>query len=417
MKGNLLELARQGRMSPAVKQVAKAEGVLPEKLLKGLASGRVVIMQREGKPSVGFGEGLRTKVNANIGTSAESINPDIEVQKAKIAEKYGADTVTDLSMGGPIDKIRKRIARATNTPLTTVPIYQTVIEKGSFKGMSEKDLLAMVRKHVHEGISSIVIHAGFTQDMLERLKGVGRIMGMVSKGGSFTSAWMLKTGKENPFLTNFDELCGILVERDVVLSLGNTMRSGCTHDFMDRPQRQEIELNARLAKRANMFGVQVIIEGMGGHVSPDRIPEYVRIYKKKTGFRPLFVAGPMPIEIGVGHDHISGSIGGAIAAGAGADYLCYITPSEHLSLPTVEQVREGIVAFKIAAHVGDTLKFGPRPEDKELARLRKVRDWEGQFKLAIDGDRAREIHPQTRSRTCSMCGKFCAIAIMEDYLK
>jgi phosphomethylpyrimidine synthase len=417
MNDNLLELSRKGRMPPAVRAVAKAEGVSAKVLLDRLASGRVVIMQREGKPPVGFGEGLRTKVNANIGTSAESIDPKSEVLKAKIAEKYGADTVTDLSMGGPIDDIRKRIAKATNTPLTTVPIYQTVVEKGSFKGMTERDLLDMIEKHVGEGISSLVIHAGFTQDMLEELRGQKRILGMVSKGGSFTSAWMLKTGKENPFLTNFDELCKIMAGRDAVLSLGNTMRSGCTHDFMDRPQMQEIELNAKLAKRANKHGVQVIIEGMGGHVSPDRIPEYVRIYKKRTGFRPLFVAGPMPIEIGVGHDHISGSIGGAIAAGAGVDYLCYITPSEHLSLPNLEQVREGIVAFKIAAHVGDTLKFGPRPQDKELARLRKVRDWEGQFKLAIDGERAREIHPQTRSRTCSMCGKFCAIAIMEEYLK
>jgi len=417
MNDNLLELARKGRMPPAVRAVAKVEGISAKVLLERLASGRVVIMQREGKPPVGFGEGLKTKVNANIGTSAESIDPKSEVLKAKIAEKYGADTVTDLSMGGPIDKIRKKIAKATNTPLTTVPIYQTVVEKGSFKGMTERDLMDMVEKHVGEGISSIVIHAGFTQDMLEELRGQKRILGMVSKGGSFTSAWMLKTGKENPFLTNFDELCKIMAGRDAVLSLGNTMRSGCTHDFMDRPQRKEVELNAKLAKRANRFGVQVIVEGMGGHVSPDRIPEYVRIYKKRTGFRPLFVAGPMPIEIGVGHDHISGSIGGAIAAGAGADYLCYITPSEHLSLPNLEQVREGIVAFKIAAHVGDTLKFGPRPQDKELARLRKVRDWEGQFKLAIDGERAREIHPQTKSRTCSMCGKFCAIAIMEEYLK
>jgi phosphomethylpyrimidine synthase len=417
MNDNLLELARKGRMPPAVRAVAKVEGISAKVLLERLASGRVVIMQREGKPPVGFGEGLKTKVNANIGTSAESIDPKSEVLKAKIAEKYGADTVTDLSMGGPIDEIRKKIAKATNTPLTTVPIYQTVVEKGSFKGMTEQDLLDMVEKHVGEGISSIVIHAGFTQDMLEELRGQKRILGMVSKGGSFTSAWMLKTGKENPFLTNFDELCKIMAGRDAVLSLGNTMRSGCTHDFMDRPQMQEVELNAKLAKRANKHGVQVIVEGMGGHVSPDRIPEYVRIYKKRTGFRPLFVAGPMPIEIGVGHDHISGSIGGAIAAGAGADYLCYITPSEHLSLPNLEQVREGIVAFKIAAHVGDTLKFGPRPQDKELARLRKVRDWEGQFKLAIDGDRAKEIHPQTKSRTCSMCGKFCAIAIMEEYLK
>jgi len=417
MNGNLLELAKKGKMPPAVKEVAKAEGMAPEILFKRLAKGRIVIMQRDGKPSVGFGEGLKTKVNANIGTSAESIDPDVEVQKAKVAERYGADTVTDLSMGGRIDAIRKRITNATNTPLTTVPIYQTVIEKGSFKGMTDKDLLAMVRKHVKEGISSVVIHAGFTFKMLEQLRGVGRILGMVSKGGSFTSAWMLNNDAENPFLENFDEICNILSERDVVLSLGNTMRSGCTHDHMDSPQEGEMDLNAKLAKRANKAGVQVIIEGMGGHVSPDMIPDYVAKYKRRTDFRPLFVAGPMPIEIGVGHDHISGSIGGALAAGAGADYLCYITPSEHLSLPTVEQVREGIVAFKIAAHVGDTLKYGPRPEDKELAKLRKVRDWEGQFKLAIDGDRAREIHPQTKSRTCSMCGKFCAIAIMEEYLK
>jgi phosphomethylpyrimidine synthase len=417
MVETLLQLAKKGKMSPVVKRVAKIEGIDAKVLLKKIALGRVVIMQRKEKSPVGFGEGLKTKVNANIGTSAESVDPKGEVQKAKIAEKYGADTVTDLSMGGPIDKIRKKIAENTNSPLTTVPIYQTVIEKGSFKGMTEKDLIDMIRKHVDEGISSLVIHAGFTKAMLKRLRGQRRILGMVSKGGSFTSAWMLKTGKENPFLTNFDEICKILASRDVVLSLGNTMRSGCTHDFMDSPQKGEIELNAKLAKRANKFGVQVIIEGMGGHVSPDRIPEYVRIYKKITGYRPLFVAGPMPIEIGVGHDHISGSIGGAIASGAGADYLCYITPSEHLSLPNLDQVREGIVAFKIAAHVGDTLKFGPRPQDKELARLRKVRDWEGQFKLAIDGDRAREIHPQTKSRTCSMCGKFCAIAIMEKYLR
>lgn len=220
-----------------------------------------------------------------------------------------------------------------------------------------------------------------------------RIMGIVSKGGSFTSAWILQNNKENPFRSKFDEICGILSEKDVVLSLGNTMRSGCIHDLMDEPQDEEIEMNAELARRANDLGVQVIIEGMGGHVSPNIIPGYVAHYKRKTDRRPLFVAGPLPIDIGVGYDHISGCVGGALAAGAGADYLCYITPSEHLALPSMAQVREGVVAFKIAAHIGDTLKYGPRADDKKLAEYR----------------RAREMHHPNETKTCSMCGKYCAI--------
>jgi len=201
--------------------------------------------------------------------------------------------------------------------------------------------------------------------MLGELRNAKRIMGMVSKGGSFTSAWMLQSCKENPFLTHFDEICSILAEGNVVLSLGNTMRSGCIHDCMDEPQEMEIEMNARLARRANKLGVQVIIEGMGGHVSPDKIPGYVAHYKRKTDNRPLFVAGPLPIDTGVGYDHISGCVGGALAAGAGADYLCYITPSEHLALPNATQVREGVVAFKIAAHIGT-------PEIRPPARRQEV---------------------------------------------
>jgi len=414
---NLLDAANAGREGQAIYAVAKAEGVRPTFLLKQVASGRVVILQRDGKQPVGIGESLRTKINANIGTSADVFDPTEEAEKARVAEKYGADTVTDLSMGGPIDEIRRAISENTNTPLTTVPIYQAVVEAGSIKAITEYDLVQMIKKHVDEGISSIVIHAGFALDMLEKLRGVKRIMGMVSKGGSFTSAWMLQNNRENPFLSRFDEICGILVERDVVLSLGNTMRSGCIHDPMDGPQDKEIEMNAELARRANDLGVQVIIEGMGGHVSPNIIPDYVAHYKRKTDHRPLFVAGPLPIDIGVGYDHISGCVGGALAAGAGADYLCYITPSEHLALPNVAQVREGVVAFKIAAHIGDSLKYGPRAEDKMLAEYRKARDWENQFRLAIDGDRAREIHLPNETKTCSMCGKYCAIAIMEDYLK
>ncbi len=416
MSENLLEAAIDSRNVQAINSVAKAEGISPTFLQRQIALGRIVIMQRDGKAAVGIGEGLRTKVNANIGTSAEVFDPDDEVLKAGIAEKYGADTITDLSMGGPIDDIRRRILDETSVPLTTVPIYQAVVEKGSFKAISEHDLIRMIRKHVDEGISSIVVHAGFTQAMLEELRSAKRIMGMVSKGGSFTSAWMLQSGRENPFLSKFDEICNLLSERNVVLSLGNSMRSGCIHDCMDGPQEMEIEMNARLARRANELGVQVIIEGMGGHVSPDKIPSYVAHYKRKTDHRPLFVAGPLPIDTGVGYDHISGCVGGALAAGAGADYLCYITPSEHLALPNATQVREGVVAFKIAAHIGDSLKYGPRPEDKKLAEYRRARDWENQFKAAIDGDRAREIH-RGQGETCSMCGKYCAILIMERYLR
>lgn len=414
---NILESAIAGKEVHAISEVAKAEGIDPHFLVKLVASGRVIIMQRTGKPPVGIGESLRTKINANIGASAEVVDPDEEVEKARIAEKYGADTITDLSMGGPVDEILKKISEATNAPLTTVPIYQTVKEKGSFEAISERDLLRSIRKHVHNDISSIVVHAGLTLDMLEELKEEKRIMGMVSKGGAFTSAWMLQKGRENPFLSLFDEICGILAKRDVVLSLGNAMRCGCIHDFMDAPQEREIEMNRELARRANELGVQVIIEGMGGHVSPGKIPVYVNHYKRKTDNRPLFVAGPLPIDIGVGHDHISGCVGGALAAGAGADYLCYITPSEHLALPNADQVREGVVAFKIAAHIGDTLKYGPRPEDRKLAKHRWARDWDGQFKFAIDAEAARQIHSPTVTNTCSMCGKHCAISIMEDYLK
>jgi phosphomethylpyrimidine synthase len=417
MNKNLLLAAIAGKDSFVINEVADKEGVEPNFLCRQIASGRIVIMKRGKKPSLGIGESLKTKINANIGTSADVFDSDIEVRKAKVAEKYGADTISDLSMGGDIDAIRQRVLDETSVPITTVPIYQTVVEKGSFLDITEQDLIRMINKHVCMGISSIVIHAGFTLEMLENLRSSKRIMGMVSKGGSFTSAWMLQNRKQNPFYSHFDEICKILSEKDVVLSLGNTMRSGCIHDQMDGPQEMEIKMNARLARRANELGVQVIIEGMGGHVSPEKIAAYVAYYKKITEHRPLFVAGPLPIDIGVGYDHISGCVGGSLAAGAGADYLCYITPSEHLALPNVDQVREGVVAFKIAAHVGDTLKYGPRAQDQILAGHRRARNWEGQFAAAIDGDRAREIHHQDKTETCSMCGKYCALLVMEEYLK
>jgi phosphomethylpyrimidine synthase len=252
--------------------------------------------------------------------------------------------------------------------------------------------------------------------MLEKLRDVDRIMGMVSKGGALTAAWMIEHDVENPLLENYNDVLEILHEHDVVLSLGNTMRSGCIFDVKDKPQLDEISENTRLAKIANDAGVQVIVEGMGGHVQPAGIPTLVKHYKEVTGNRPLFVAGPLPIDIAVGYDHIAACVGGAMASGAGADYLCYITPAEHLGLPNVDQVREGVVAFKIAAHIGDTIKFGPSGADHTMAIHRHAQDWEAQFDLALDGTRAREIHPVDQ-KICTMCGKFCALRIMEKYLK
>jgi phosphomethylpyrimidine synthase len=315
MNKNLLPAAIAGKETSVINEVADAEGVTPIFLCRQIASGRIVVMQRDEKPPLGIGEGLKTKINANIGTSAEVFDPDIEVEKARIAEKYGADTISDLSMGGDIDAIRQRILDETNVPITTVPIYQTIVEKGSFQKITDQDIIGMINKHVSMGISSIVVHAGFTLEMLEKLRSSKRIMGMVSKGGSFTSAWMLQNRRQNPFFSHFDEICKILSEKDVVLSLGNTMRSGCIHDQMDGPQENEMEMNARLARRANELGVQVIIEGMGGHVSPEKIAAYVAHYKNKTEHRPLFVAGPLPLDIGVGYDHISGCVGDLLLRG------------------------------------------------------------------------------------------------------
>ena len=417
MKATQLRMAMEGHITGPMERVARTESMDPEGLRKDMSSCRIIIMLRKGKPPLGIGKGLSTKVNANIGTSAERVDEAGEVQKAKVAEAAGADTISDLSMGGDIDRIRHKVFAATSAPITTVPIYQTVIEGGGFEDMGPDDLLAMVRKHVDEGVSSIVVHAGFTLSTLEALRGARRIMGMVSKGGSFTAVWMLAHKAENPYFEVFDGILDVCARRDMVLSLGNTMRSGCIVDKMDKAQKDEMWRNALLAEMARERGVQVIIEGMGGHVDPHNIPLYVNRYKDITKERPLFVAGPMPTEVAVGRDHIAACVGGALAAGAGADYLCYITPSEHLRLPDIDDVKEGVIACKIAAHIGDTLKYGAATKDRRLAEARSRRDWEGQFAQALDPEKARSMQPDMARRTCTMCGRFCAIALMEKYLK
>jgi phosphomethylpyrimidine synthase len=322
---------------------------------------------------------------------------------------YGADTISDLSMGPDIGGIRKLIFKNTSLPITTVPVYQTASETG-IKEMTGQDILRTIRAQAKEGVSSFVLHC-VTKPVIDSYKKNKRILGVVSKGGSITSAYMMLNRCENPFIEHFETVLSILKKYDIVLSVGNTMRSGCVHDARDKAQLAEIRENIRLAHRAHEVGVQVIIEGVGGHVRIDKIAHHVKYHKRLADY-PLFVAGPLPTDVAMGYDHIAGCAGASIASGAGADYLCYITPAEHLGLPTPEHVREGLIAFRIAAHIGDSVKYGLSPADAAVSRNRADLNWEGQFCNALDPDKARLMAP--RSGPCSMCGDFCAIKIMKE---
>ncbi|MDG6244524.1 MAG: phosphomethylpyrimidine synthase ThiC [Methanolobus sp.] len=412
MKKTQVDHAKNGILTAEMKEVVRVEGIEEELVLERVSNGSLVIMTRTGCPPVAIGKGASTKINVNMGTSSAAIDPGSEVEKVIVAQKYGASTITDLSMGGDISGIRKMVFENTQLPVTTVPIYQAIVECG-MDNVTIEDILSHIQKQIDEGVSSVLLHC-VEKRMLEKLKSSTRVMGMVSKGGSFTSTFMLLNDCENPFIDHFDEIMGMLRKKDVVLSLGNTMRSGCIHDMRDSAQLMEIETNASLAKRANDLGVQVIINGMGGHIRASDIPDSVRIYKEKADF-PLFVAGPLPTDVAVGYDHIAGAVGASMASGAGADYLCYITPAEHLSLPDPQQVREGLIAFRIAAHIGDSMKYGLSESDLMLARRRASFDWKGQAEVAIDPERPAQMCPD--EGPCSMCGDYCAIKIMKDYLQ
>ena len=404
----ILEHARRGNVTSPMNAVADEEGINAGVLCGRIAKGSVVIMQRGGR-CVGIGKGLRTKVNVNLGTSSGKSSMEEEVKKAQIAEEFGADTISDLSMGGDINAIRQEIFFCTTLPLTTVPVYQAVAEHG-LKEMTADDILATVRMQAEQGISSVVIHC-VNRAMLGQLQDRKRILGVVSKGGSITSAFMLLNRCDNPFIEHFDEVLSVCRRHDIVLSLGNTARGGCISDRRDRAQLEEVRQNVALAHRAHEEGVQVIIEGAGGHIRLDRIPKYIHYYKRQSEF-PLFVAGPLPTDIALGYDHIAGCAGASIASAAGADYLCYITPAEHLGLPSPEAVKEGLIAFRIASHIGDTVKNGSEGRDTMMARMRAALDREGQIRCAFDPARARELAGDDME--CTMCGEFCAIRIMRE---
>ncbi len=405
----LVDQAKDGTITSQMNRVGDAEGIEPEVLRRQIAQGSAVIMQR-GDRLVGIGRGLSTKINVNLGTSTGKISLGDEVRKARIAEEFGADTISDLSMGGDINKIREEIFSCTTLPITTVPIYQAVVKNG-LKEMTADDIVSTLEMQAEQGVSSFVVHC-VNRDMLATFRKKRRILGMVSKGGSITSAFMLLNQCENPFIEHFNRILSVCRRYEIVLSLGNTARSGCIHDRRDTMQILEIRQNIALACKALDAGVQVIIEGAGGHIRSDRIPSYIRYYKKRSAF-PLFVAGPLPTDIGIGYDHIAGACGGSQASAAGADYLCYITPAEHLGLPDPEAVKEGLIAFRIAAHIGDTVKYGRDAQDRKVAFLRADLDREGQILCAMDPQRAREL--SDGDKECTMCGEYCAIKIMREF--
>lgn len=421
----LLELARAGKVTPEMKTVAHDEGKEPEEIRDLIAQGRAVIahnrIRKTGKP-VGIGAGLSVKVNANIGTSQDLCDVNLELRKLMAAEEAGADAIMDLSTGGNISAIRKKIIKATKLPIGTVPVYEAAIEtirKGrSFVYMSPDDFLNVIKRQARDGVDFVTVHCGVCRESIARLKNQGRVLDVVSRGGALTVEWMDFNDAENPLYEDFDRLLEIASEFDLVLSLGDGLRPGSIADATDRGQVQELIILGQLTKRAWDKSVQVMIEGPG-HIPLHEIEANVLLQKKLCQGAPFYVLGPLVTDIAPGYDHIVSAIGGAIAARAGADFLCYVTPSEHLSLPGPEEVAEGVIAAKIAGHAADLARGNPRAFKRDLAmsKARKALDWEKQFKLAIDPKRARKIRksrPPHNDQVCTMCGELCAIKLFSN---
>ncbi len=421
-----IEEARRGNITKEMEEVATEEMLSPELIRDRLAEGTVVILKNKNHPHIkplGVGFGLKTKVNANIGTSKDQMDPDEELNKLRVSIKYGADAVMDLSTGGDIDAIRRMILKETTVPIGTVPIYEAGIEslKAGAKGLWELDperIFQVIERQCADGVDFITVHCGVTRETASILRREGRIMDVVSRGGSFLVEWMLHNKRENPLLEQYDRLCEIARKYDAVFSLGDGLRPGCLADATDRGQVAELLVLGELTQRAWKAGVQVMIEGPG-HVPINQIEANVQLQKRVCHGAPFYVLGPLTTDIAPGYDHIVGSIGGAVASAAGADFLCYLTPAEHLRLPDADDVREGVIATKIAAHSGDIAKGikGAFEQDRKLSIYRKKLNWGMQFKLAIDPEKPRqyrkENHPtESEPQVCTMCGDFCSYNIM-----
>ena len=423
-----LESARRGVLTAEMTAVAAREGVAPEKLMEGLAQGTIVLpantLKKKSRP-VGIGQGLTIKVNANIGTSPDHIDLEEELTKLRICVEAQADTVMDLSIGGDLKAILKAILRHSPLPVGTVPIYQAVVETVSDRGaiihLTADKIFEVIEDQAREGVDFVTVHCGMTLSSLERLKRQGRITDIVSRGGAFLTTWMVYHGRENPLYEQYPRLLEIARKYDLTLSLGDALRPGCLADATDRAQVEELILLGELRNQALEAGVQVMIEGPG-HVPLNQVETNILLQKRLCQGAPFYVLGPLVTDIAAGHDHIAGAIGGALAGMAGADFLCYVTPSEHLKLPDPEDVREGIIAARIAAHAADLARGNPRSweRDRQMALARKALNWEKQLELCLDPVKARKYrqeNPPQESEVCTMCGEFCAIKLVRDYLK
>jgi len=417
-----MDEARRGRITEEVKAAAKEEGLEPEKLRRGIASGKIILTgyaRGERCKIVAVGEGLRTKVNANVGASSEFSNIKIELEKALTAVRYGADTLMDLSTSEDLNEIRRLILKETPLPVGTVPIYQAGVEAirkhGAIVDMGEDEVLRVVENHAKEGVDFMTIHAGITQGITAQLAEHPRVAGVVSRGGVFLASWILHHKAENPFYKNFDYLLEIARSYDFCISLGDSLRPGSLADASDWFQIQELLTVQKLVERCWRAGVQVMVEGPG-HLPLNQVEANVVLHKSLCKGAPLYLLGPIVTDIGAGYDHIVGAVGGAVAAMAGADFLCYVTPSEHLALPTVEDVREGVIAARLAAHCADVVKLGERASrhDLEMAQARAKLDWETMYKLSLDPVRAREVREKGKTKTdaCTMCGQYCVYRIL-----
>ena len=422
-----LRTAQDGKITQEMKRIAKDEGIDVNALRENVATGKVAILANNRHKNFtpkGVGKGLSVKVNANIGTSPERVNIKDELKKLKMACDAGADAVMDLSTGGNLDEIRKIIMAEARIPIGTVPIYQAAVEtvkkKKPVTSMVPDDIFDVIEKHGADGVDFVTVHCGVTQNSLARLKKQGRITDIVSRGGAFLAEWMIINKKENPLYEQFDRLVKIAKKYDMTLSLGDGLRPGCIADATDRGQIEELVILGELCATALENDVQVMIEGPG-HVPINQIETNIVLQKKLCNEAPFYVLGPIVTDLAPGYDHITSAIGGALAGYHGADFLCYVTPSEHLGLPLPQDVWDGVIVTKIAAHAADLARGNEKAfqRDKAMSTYRKALDWKGQIKCAIDPDKIKRFRTERNLRddVCSMCGEYCSMKRMKDYLK
>ena len=414
-----IDFARAGQITPQMKEVAEREHRDPEYICERVADGRIAIPAnivhiKKGMRAFGVGEGLSTKVNVNLGISGDKADAAEEWKKVKIAEDFGADAIMDLSNSGKTRQFRQQLIDETPLMVGTVPMYDAIgyMEKPLVK-LTKDDLLEVVRAHAEDGVDFMTIHCGINKSVIKTFKETGRLMNIVSRGGSLLFGWMEVTGNENPFYEFYDEVLEICHEYDVTISLGDSCRPGCLYDSNDATETAEMIELGKLCKRAWAAGVQVMVEGPG-HMALDEIAANMKLQKRLCHNAPFYVLGPLVTDIGVGYDHITAAIGGAISASSGADFLCYVTPAEHLCLPNAQDVLDGLMATKIAAHAADIAKKVPhaRDMDDKMGQARRKLDWDAMWKCALDpvtGKKRYEESPAATEGTCTMCGKMCAV--------